>query len=98
VDWKKRKQSQNLLHTATTADQVSRINSGDTSQVTEFSYARAAVNGEIMFKQYVLTIHIADKYADENTDALASAVSNLEYDGFKILNYKIEEGEKSVAD
>lgn len=50
------------------------------------------------FKQYVLTIHIADKYADEDTDALASAVSNLEYDGFKILNYKIEEGEQSVAD
>lgn len=51
-----------------------------------------------LFKQYILTIHIADKYADEDTDALASAVSNLEYDGFKILNYKIEEGEQSVAD
>lgn len=49
--------------------------------------------GNTMFKQYVLTIHITDKYADEDTNALASAVSNLEYDGFKILNYKIEERE-----
>ena len=45
------------------------------------------------FKQYVLTIHIADKYADDDTEALSSAVSNLEYDGFKIINYKIEESE-----
>lgn len=37
-----------------------------------------------------LTILINDEYADEDTDPIASAVSNLEYDGYTIENWDIE--------
>lgn len=37
-----------------------------------------------------LTIFVNDEYADEGTDPIASAVSNLEYDGYTINHWDIQ--------
>ena len=37
-----------------------------------------------------LTITVDTEGADEETDALSSAISNLEYDGYGVISYREE--------
>jgi hypothetical protein len=40
--------------------------------------------------KHMLTIIVDDTDADEDVDPMASAISNLEYDGFEIVKSAIE--------
>lgn len=43
--------------------------------------------------KYALTIIVSDETADEDSNVISSAISNLEYDGFTIHDYTLTEAE-----